>query len=100
MQYQANQSRQNNMFSLLGAGIGAAGSLLGTPAAGAAIFSDERLKSNARPISWHNKLDAPIYVYEIDGEERLGVFASDVEAKMPEAVGRRAGYRTVNYDML
>lgn len=100
MQFSANQSRQNNIFGLIGAGIGAAGSLLGTPAAGAAIFSDERLKHNARRIGTHTRLHIPIYLYEIDGQERIGVFAGDVEQVRPEAVGRRAGYRTVDYGAL
>lgn len=100
MQFQANQSRQNGIFSLIGAGIGAAGSLLGTPAAGAAIFSDEKLKFGARKIGTHQRLGIPIYVYEIDGQMRIGVFAGDVEQVRPEAVGRRAGYRTVDYGAL
>lgn len=100
MQFQANQSRQSNIFGLIGAGIGAAGSLLGTPAAGAAIFSDERLKTGAKEIGWHHKLDVPIYEYEMDGERRIGVFAGDVEEVFPLAVALRHGYKTVNYEML
>lgn len=100
MQYQANQSRQNNMYQLIGAGIGAVGSILGSPAAGAAMFSDETLKSRAREIGWHTRLNIPIYVYEIDGQERIGVFAGDVEERLPAAVGRRAGFRTVDYRAL
>lgn len=100
MQFQANQSRQNNMFGLIGAGIGAAGSIMSTPAAGAFMFSDERLKTNARPIGTHRRLGIPIYMYEIDGEERIGVFASDVQRKLPEAVAERYGYKVVNYEAL
>lgn len=100
MQMQAQQARQSNIFGLLGAVAGAAGTVMGSPAASAAMFSDERLKSKAVRIATHKRLGIPIYKYIIGGEERLGVFASDVEAKLPEAVGRRRGYKTVDYGRL
>jgi hypothetical protein len=40
----------------------------------------------------------PIYEFEIDGERRIGVFASDVELTQPGVVGERGGYRTVKYE--
>jgi hypothetical protein len=97
MQFQANQSARSGMYGLLGSLVGAAGSIASSPAGGAAIFSDERLKSDAVPISKHMRLGIPIYVYTIDGQRRIGVFASDVERKLPMAVGKRMGYKTVDY---
>lgn len=100
MQMQASMNNRNSMFQLIGAGVGAIGSVMGSPAAGAALFSDERLKSNAVRISTHKRLGIPIYKYTIGHEERIGVFASDVEARLPDAVGKRRGYKTVDYGRL
>lgn len=100
MQFQANQAGRSGIYGLLGSAIGAAGQIFSSPAAGAAIFSDEKLKSDATPIGWHNRLGIPIYVYTIGGERKIGVFASDVEPKLPGAVGRRFGYKTVQYRAL
>lgn len=94
MQFQASQSGASNFASIIGAGIGAAGKV------GAAYFSDERLKSNAIKIGKHQGLGIPIYRYEIAGETRIGVFASDVEHHLPEAVGEWGGYKTVDYGAL
>jgi hypothetical protein len=100
MQFQASASRGNNLASIIGAGVGAAGSIFGSPAGAAFLFSDERLKSDAIPISMHHRLGIPIYEFTIDGERRIGVFASDVEAVLPTAVGKRMGYKTVDYGAL
>jgi hypothetical protein len=97
MQMQAQQSKRSGIMGLIGAGIGAAGSILSTPAAGAFMFSDERLKSNAVRIGKHRRLGVPIYKFTIDGEERIGVFAGDVQAVRPELVTERMGYKIVEY---
>jgi hypothetical protein len=97
MQMQAQQSKRSGIMGLIGAGVGAAGSILSTPAAGAFMFSDERLKSNAQRIGVHKRLGVPIYKFTIDGEERIGVFAGDVQNVKPELVTSRMGYRVVEY---
>ncbi len=98
MQYQASASNQANRYGLIGSVIVAAGQIASSPAASAAIFSDERLKSDAIVIAHNHKLDVPIYLYTIGGEQRIGMFASEVEAVAPELVGERYGYKTVDYE--
>jgi hypothetical protein len=100
LQYQASQQSKNNMYGLLGSAIGAAGSVFASPAGSAFLFSDESLKEDAVPISWHARLGVPIYTYTIGGVQKIGVFAGDVEAKRPNAVNERYGYKTVNYEAL
>lgn len=75
--------------------------------AAAAIFSDEQLKTNINKIGEKNGL--PFYEWEwnetaktkfgLEGKEQ-GHMASDVELEYPEAVGKKDGYRTVNYDLI
>lgn len=88
LQTQASIANAQSSASIFGAGIGLIGSL----------FSDERLKDNAIQISTLEPHGIPIYLYEIDGEDRIGVFAGDVERVMPGAVGERFGYKTVQYE--
>ena len=65
------------------------------------LFSDERLKTNIRPVG--KTFDGqPIYSYrykdEDHGPTRMGLLAQDVEETHPEAVGLSGGYKTVDYD--
>lgn len=89
MQLQASIASSQSKASLFGAGIGLVGSL----------FSDERLKAKAIVIS-RRPDGIPIYSYVMDGVRRIGVFAGDVQKVYPHAVGRRMGYKTVNYGAL
>lgn len=89
LQTQVGMSNASNRAQVIGAGIGAIGS----------IFSDETLKSNAEIISIHPS-GVPIYEFTMGGERRIGVFAGDVEEVAPGLVGRRAGYKTVQYEDL
>ena len=86
MQLQASMANASSKASMFGAGIGLIGSL----------FSDERLKSNAVVIS-RRPDGIPIYSYVMDGVRRIGMFAGDVQKLYPHAVGKRFGYKTVDY---
>lgn len=93
MQAQASSANADRLYKLLGAGIGAGGSM------GAAYFSDPELKGDLVFIS--ETMDGiPIYEYtrKDTGEKMIGVLSSDVEAKMPWAVGTRGGYDVVDYE--
>jgi hypothetical protein len=90
LQTQAAIANAQSSAAILGAGIGAIG----------AIFSDERLKSNAVRISTLHPFDIPIYEYEIGGVRQIGVFASDIEEQLPGHIGERYGYKTVQYEGL
>ena len=70
------------------------------------MWSDRRLKDDIEFIGNHHGIN----VYEwrwnalaealgLSGYD-TGVMADEVEQIMPEAVGVREGYKTVNYDML
>lgn len=100
MQFQANANRSSGFAGMVGAGVGALGSIFASPAGSAFLFSDERLKSGAVPIADH-PAGFPIYLYEMDGEQFIGAFAGDVEAVIPAAVAAGlGGYKMVNYKAL
>lgn len=90
MQFQASQANQGAFASILGAGLGAIGS----------IFSDARLKSDAIQIAVHQATGLPIYEYTINGERRIGMFADEVEELFPGFVYERRGYKMVQYEDL
>lgn len=102
--YNANQASSNNMMGgLFGLGGQALGGFLGSPAGSAAVagmFSDARLKDNIEHVGEENGF--PVYTFNYKGDDKrfIGVMAQDVEQIMPEAVGERDGYKTVNYDMI
>jgi hypothetical protein len=102
-----NESNYNQQMGVIGAGIGALGSLAGS-AAGAygamnAGTSDRRLKTDIVPVG---KLDNCLTVYRYrfksGGTYQLGVMADEVERVKPEAVAKGAvnGYDGVYYDRL
>ncbi len=102
--YNANQASSNNMMGgLFGLGGQALGGFLGSPSGSAAVagmFSDARLKDNIEHIGEENGF--PVYTFNYKGDDKrfIGVMAQDVEQIMPDAVGERDGYKTVNYDMI
>ncbi len=64
-----------------------------------AMFSDERLKDNIRPVG--ETYDGQnIYAYDMgDGKTQLGLMAQEVMQRKPEAVGMNdEGYLMLNYD--
>ena len=71
------------------------------PIASAAIkASDERLKTNIKTIDNAleiiEQLDGKTFKF-IDGEKSGGVIAQDVEKIMPDIVGEKNGFKTVDY---
>lgn len=64
----------------------------------AAMFSDKRLKSNIQQVG--KTFDGQnIYTYNLgNGPTQMGLIAQEVAHKHPDAVGKRDGYMTVNYD--
>jgi hypothetical protein len=80
----------------------------GSPTFKKTTTSDRRLKENIIPVGTH-ATGVPLYLFHYRAEFRdalghgahLGVMADEVEAVMPEAVGRDAsGYQHVDYDLL
>lgn len=78
------------------------GGILGTIGSTAAAFSDERLKRNVQAVGqvgpltvyaweWNGLADLP------EGESATGFMASEVEELLPQAVGMREGWKTVDY---
>ena len=69
--------------------------------AGLKYFSDRRLKKNIVKVG---ELPNGIGVYDYEfiwgGGRVRGVMADEVEKVMPEAVGERLGFKTVNYAMV
>lgn len=87
-QAQQNAAGTSGLFSL-------GGSLLG-------MFSDARLKTKIKKIGkMQNGLPLYEYYYIWDKKTKhVGVMAHEVLDKLPEAVGVRDGFLTVNYAML
>ena len=63
-------------------------------------FSDRRLKHDIKRIGKTEK-GLPIYTFKYKGDDReqthVGFMADEVERDHPEAVGKRDGYKTVDY---
>ena len=75
-------------------------STIGSIASIAKIFSDRRLKHDIKRIGKTEK-GLPIYTFKYKGDDReqthIGFMADEVERDHPEAVGKRDGYKTVDY---
>lgn len=99
---QGTQTQQmSGGMPILGAVLGGLGGLANFGKGGGfgAIFSDERLKEDIKPVG---KLDngAQVYAYRYKGEPQthIGLLAQEVEKKTPEAVIEHpSGYKMVNY---
>ena len=62
------------------------------------IFSDERLKKNAKPVG--RLYDGQtVYRFDMDGETKIGLIAQEVEKEIPEAVGLAGKYKAVDYEL-
>lgn len=73
----------------------------GVAATGMALFSDERVKHDIKPVG--KTFDGmPIYTFKYNGDEsgrtHMGLMAQDVEQEKPDAVGSYEGVKTVDYD--
>lgn len=76
------------------------GSVVGTVASIAALFSDRRLKMNIKRIGTH-PIGIGIYQYVIAGKQQIGVMADEVKQVMPEAIiMHRSGFMQVDYNLI
>jgi hypothetical protein len=92
----------NAQTSAYNTGINATGSMYGSIlGAGAAYFSDRRLKENIEEVGRDERTMLPLYEFEYKGgtgKRFLGVMADDVEKRFPEMVFTMPdGYKAVNY---
>jgi hypothetical protein len=85
------QTPANNPLANWIGGISAGAGLLGA-------FSDERLKDDVRPVGKLNDGQV-VYSYRMKGSKtpQIGLLADEVQQHVPEAVGERSGFKTVNY---
>jgi hypothetical protein len=89
-----NNANYNPWTSIIQAGLGAVGT-----AAGAAIKSDRRLKTNIRREGTLGPFRT--YSYDIDGHRDFGVMAQEIRPLVPEAVIEDpTGTLMVNYKKL
>lgn len=93
-----NAASGNFMSGLLGLGGAALGAPVGT-------FSDINLKENIEKVgSLDNGINLYSYNYndvmDLPKGKQIGVIAQEVEKVIPEAVGERDGFKTVNYALL
>lgn len=97
-QGQQSQAQANSINSLIGQGIGAAGSVAG----GWLSKSDVRLKKNIVKLGIHKTLGIGLYTWDyLWGQKGAGVMAQELQKVMPEAVFEMDdGYLAVNYAML
>lgn len=93
-----------NRNALLGAGIGAIGSIAG---GGVTRYSDVGLKANIKVLGTVDGLDICKWDWTsraralgVNLRESVGVLAQQVQEKYPELVGRSGGFKTVNYNGL
>lgn len=70
------------------------------------MFSDPKLKTNIKPVGIKNGFNTYTWTWNkaanAIGLQGLGsgVMADEVKQKMPNAIGTRDGFMTVNYDMI
>jgi len=90
------QSAQN-LFDIGGQALGAGAAFM---------FSDPKLKTNIKKVDSKNGFNIYTWTWNkaaealgLHGDGR-GVMADEVTQRMPDAVGGRDGYMTVNYDMI
>ena len=77
-----------------------AGSGNASPGIDLSSYSDRRLKTNIVKIGQYlNGLNKYSWTY-LWGENSTGAMADEVEKLIPEAIGMRLGYKTVNYALL
>ena len=89
----------------IGAGLAAAAPVAEAGVAAAELlpllfaFSDKRLKENIKKVGETND-GQNIYKYNFKGDHvtRMGLLAQEVAHDHPDAVGKRNGYLTVDYD--
>ena len=95
----STQTSTPSLMSSIGQGIGGAGTLLNMAPQIAALFSDERLKTDIAPVGKLND-GQNVYRYRYKGDPvpRIGLIAQEVERVRPEAVHTHpSGYKMVDY---
>ena len=102
-------NNQNNITTPSNASYTPSTSIMGDqqfnqPSSGGGIdfsqYSDRRLKTNIVKIGQYlNGLNKYSWTY-LWGENSTGAMADEVEKLIPEAIGMRLGYKTVNYALL
>jgi len=98
LQQQSYPFQVDQFLANIAEGTGALSGSTTTTQQPGGFFSDERLKTDKKPIG--KTFDGQtIYSYKMHGDPRtqIGLMAQDVERKHPEAVGLAAGYKTVDY---
>lgn len=71
-----------------------------------AMFSDERLKDNVRRIGKDKGHNIYSWTWNSEAEKlglvggSFGVMAQEIEISMPDAIGHRDGFKTVDYGMV
>lgn len=94
-QYQAQMQAYNQQIASKNAMMGG---LFGMIGSGITAFSDRRLKTDIKKEGkLGDTLNVYSYRYKAGGPRQMGVMAQEVEKKIPEAVDRVGGYRTVDY---
>jgi hypothetical protein len=100
LQQQSYPFQVDQFLANIAEGTGALSGSTTTTSQPGGFFSDERLKSDKKPIG--KTFDGQtIYSYKMHGDPRtqIGLMAQDVEDKHPEAVGLAgSGYKTVDYE--
>ena len=110
----ARGQRAQNIFglagqgaaSIFGGGGGGGGGGAGNAAMLASIFSDPKLKTNIKKISEKNGFNIYSWAWNKTAHKlglygfSSGVMADEVAKVMPEAIGERDGFMTVNYSMI
>jgi len=98
----ARGARAQNVFDL---GMGVASNPL-VQSGIKAFFSDPKLKTNIKKVGAKNGFNIYTWTWNkaanalgLSGNSE-GVMADEVALAMPEAIGTRDGYMTVNYDMV
>jgi hypothetical protein len=84
---------QANKTARRGQTLGLVGNVIGGIAA---IFSDVRLKNNIKQIG-ETPGGLPLYTYDINGVEQVGVMAQELVWQNPEAIVWDAAYMQVDY---
>ena len=94
-QYEAQMEQYNQKRAARSKGLGSVFGLAGTALS---VFSDRRLKENIKRIG-ETAMGIPTYTFNYLGSrvKDFGVMAQEVIGVIPEAVGFKDGYMTVDY---
>ena len=98
LQQQSYPFQVDQFLANIAEGTGALSGSTTTTTAPGALFSDERLKEDVRPIGkTHDGQTIYSYRYKGSPHTQIGLMAQEVEKKHPDAVGESGGFKTVDY---